>query len=75
MQACLLSVSAPALQHCNVLLASHCAGVVVVDNFHAGASISRQRNQVNPLPIKQAEGDGAVTQAVKAAGVAVRVEF
>ena len=68
-------MGAPALQHGDILLTCHGAGVVAVDNFHAGPCISRQRYQINALSVQQAKRNGAVAQAVQAAGMAVGIEF
>ena len=57
------NIAALALQHGNVLLTSHGAGIVIVDNFNTGASVSSKCYQINTLSIKQSEGDGAVVVA------------
>ena len=58
------TLAASALQHGNVLLTRHCAGVVVVDDLNAGASVASKGDQINALPVKQPKGNGAVAQAV-----------
>ena len=67
--------SASALQHGNVLLTAYCAGVMIVDDFNAGARITCQCYQIYALTVQQPECDGTVAQAVQAAWVAVCVEF
>ena len=64
-----------ALQQRDVLLAGDGAGVVGIDDIHAGARIARQRQQVDALAVKQAERDGRVAQAVQAARLPVRAHL
>lgn len=46
-----------------------------VDDLHAGPGISSQRQQIDALPVQQAESDGRVPQAVHRAWLPVRIEF
>ena len=70
-----MNLGTPTLQHADVLLTGHGAGVMGVDHFHASACVTRQGNQVYALPIQKSEGNRAMPEAVQASRLAMRAGF
>ena len=66
-----VALFASALQQCNVLLTTDCAGIVAVDHIHTGACIACQCQQVNTLSVQQSECDSTVPQAVQRSALSV----
>ena len=70
-----VNLGPPTLEHANVLLTGHGAGVMGVDHLHTGARVTRQGDQVYSLPIQQPKGNRAMPEAVKASRLAVRAHL